>query len=291
MLESVAEVVAGGAHTCARTVDGSVFCWGDDRFGQSGDGQGGDAPVMAPARVVTERGALYGVIAMAAGASHTCALREDHAVYCWGRNEQGQLGVPVAMSVEMGCAGSCSPRAVAVTGYEGMGLPTPSDAGVHPDAAADAAVTMDASARPDAAMTSDASMVMDVTAARDVVVADVAEDREAPAVARPTVLSVGGDTSCVRVEDGTVRCWGSDLQGQLGDGRAGGFSPAPTLVIASPGAAANNPLQGVELVRVGPGSVCAKLSDRSVRCWGSNEAGALGTGNLSPASGPVPLSW
>ncbi|MFO0562556.1 MAG: hypothetical protein U0269_31355 [Polyangiales bacterium] len=289
-LDSVVEVVAGAAHTCARTDDGSVYCWGDNRFGQAGDEHPGDAPTMAPARVLTARGALFGVVAMAAGASHTCALREDHAVYCWGRNDQGQLGVPVAMSVEMGCAESCSPRAVAVTGFEGMGLPTPSDSGVRTDGAAEASTpVMEAGAPMDAsAPPMDASVP-----ARDAsAMVDSAPDQRAPMVApQATQLAAGGEVACVRIDDGTVRCWGSDAHGQLGDGRAGGFSHAPTLVIASPGAAQNNPLQAVEAVRVGGSSVCAKLADRSVRCWGSNEAGALGTGNLSPVTGPVPLSW
>lgn len=287
-LDSVVEVVTGSAHTCARTDDGSVYCWGDNRFGQAGDEHPGDAPTMAPARVLTARGALFGVIAMAAGASHTCALREDHAVYCWGRNDQGQLGVPVAMSVEMGCAESCSPRAVAVTGFEGSGLPAPADSGVRTDAASDAmAPSMEAGVEMDSGAPQDASVSRDASA-----MVDSAPDQRAPAVLpQPTQLSAGGEASCVRIDDGTVRCWGTDAHGQLGDGRSGGFSPAPTLVIASPGAAQNNPLQAVESVRVGGSSVCAKLSDRSVRCWGSNEAGALGTGNLSPVTGPVPLSW
>lgn len=294
-LESVVEVVAGASHTCARTNDGTVVCWGDDRFGQSGDGEAGDDPTRAPARVLTERGALYGVVAMAAGSAHTCALREDHAVYCWGRNDQGQLGVPVAMMPSMGCAGVCSTLAVSVTGYEGTGLPEPADSGVRGDASSDAA--MEGGARPDAQAQPDVQSMPDASensdgSTRDGSSGDAALDARAPMIdPQPTVIAAGGDTSCARIDDGTVRCWGSDALGQLGDGRAGGFSPSPTLVIASPGAASNNPLQSVELVRVGGSSVCAKLADRSVRCWGSNEAGALGTGNLSPVTGPVPLSW
>ncbi len=64
-----------------------------------------------------------------------------------------------------------------------------------------------------------------------------------------------------------------------------------SMVIATPGAARTNPLQGVETISAGDSSACALLRDGSLRCWGSNEGGALGNGTTSAQSGPVPVTW
>lgn len=83
-------LIAGAFHTCVATFDGmtvDLWCWGDDRYGALGDGEAGGHRA-APVRV--ELPAPLGYVA--AGAHHTCAALGDHTVYCWGRNESGELG-------------------------------------------------------------------------------------------------------------------------------------------------------------------------------------------------------
>ncbi len=79
-------LVAGAAHTCGLS-GRRVLCWGDNSFGQLGDGTNEDH-----ARPVAVAGSLEGVIALAAGAMHTCALLDDGSVHCWGQNRRGELG-------------------------------------------------------------------------------------------------------------------------------------------------------------------------------------------------------
>jgi len=85
-------VVSGHQHTCAVS-RGEPWCWGSNARGQLGvddDGDRCDGSVCArdPRRVV----ALRRVVAMAAGAAHTCAIPEE-STWCWGDNRLGQLGV------------------------------------------------------------------------------------------------------------------------------------------------------------------------------------------------------
>src|SRR5213593_1106871 len=83
-----AAVTAGAAHTCGVTAAGAAYCWGDNGFGQLGDGtttsQLTPVPVQAPAGV--------SFAAVTAGAAHTCGVTAAGAAYCWGDNGFGQLG-------------------------------------------------------------------------------------------------------------------------------------------------------------------------------------------------------
>ena len=84
----VVEIVAGGSHACARHSSGGVRCWGNNRDGQLGDGSLDDR--STPTNVI---GLPAGIRQMAAGNTHTCALDANFALYCWGANSHGQLGV------------------------------------------------------------------------------------------------------------------------------------------------------------------------------------------------------
>jgi alpha-tubulin suppressor-like RCC1 family protein len=95
-LTGVSYITAGNAHTCALLVDGTVKCWGANNYGQLGIGTTtgpatcymGEACSPTPVSVPN----LAGVIAISAGASHTCAVLSDGSVRCWGWNIYGQLG-------------------------------------------------------------------------------------------------------------------------------------------------------------------------------------------------------
>ncbi|MEY4451813.1 MAG: hypothetical protein RLZZ380_934, partial [Actinomycetota bacterium] len=84
-------------------------------------------------------------------------------------------------------------------------------------------------------------------------------------------ISKGSRTACAVLEDGTVRCWGSNNSGQLGSSSS--ILPKSNVPVTVP-----NVSNAVE-VSVGPGSVCALISDKTIKCWGSNSSGALGRGD------------
>jgi GT2 family glycosyltransferase len=79
---------AGTAHTCGVTPGGAVYCWGANTWGQLGNGS--TAPNRTPGPAHVGAGIVFAQVA--AGADHTCALTTRGELYCWGRNERGQLG-------------------------------------------------------------------------------------------------------------------------------------------------------------------------------------------------------
>ena len=80
-----ASIAAGGAHSCAITSIGELYCWGDDSSGQVGDGaQESPAGVAVPV--------LSDVVQVDAGEAHTCAINTGGNAFCWGDGAAGQLG-------------------------------------------------------------------------------------------------------------------------------------------------------------------------------------------------------
>lgn len=91
-------------------------------------------------------------------------------------------------------------------------------------------------------------------------------------------LAAGGDHTCSLSATGAVHCWGSNGAGQLGDGST--EDRATPVAVEGLGS-------GVLAVATGESHSCALLGDRSVRCWGDNGSGQLGTGDTSPSAVPV----
>jgi alpha-tubulin suppressor-like RCC1 family protein len=88
-LNGASDVASGNEHVCALLPGGTASCWGDDEWGQLGDGQSGD-PYNAPTPVPVM--GLTGAKQLSAGEAHTCALLGTGGVVCWGLNLDGQLG-------------------------------------------------------------------------------------------------------------------------------------------------------------------------------------------------------
>jgi alpha-tubulin suppressor-like RCC1 family protein len=118
-LASVRQIALGLEHSCALRDDGRVLCWGDNSYGQLGSdvNLGTGTPTAVPTLV--NDGALAGVRHLAVGDLHSCALREDGRVLCWGRNVSGQLG----NSNNMGAA-TPNPVPQEVQGLPNLSIPS-----------------------------------------------------------------------------------------------------------------------------------------------------------------------
>jgi alpha-tubulin suppressor-like RCC1 family protein len=271
-LRGVVQIASEYSHSCARRADGSVRCWGWNRYGQLGDGTTEDRfrPVVVANGAGT--GPIGSVAQLAAGLGHTCALRTDRTVRCWGWNAYGQLGdgthvdrarpVVVAngagtgplrdvVQLSAGLAHTCAVRADATVRCWGAG---------HYGQLGDG-VTTGAAPRP-------------------VAVSNAAGTGLLAAVHHVTA---GDLHSCARMQDGTVRCWGANFYGQLGDGTHTGRRRP----VAVDDAAGTGRLGGVTRVSAGLGHSCARIADGTARCWGDNWTGQLGDGTRTERIRPV----
>jgi alpha-tubulin suppressor-like RCC1 family protein len=87
LVPRVTALATGSEHSCALTARGSVHCWGTNWMGQLGDGSNHNRNLP-----VDVAGMWSGVVEIATGAEHTCALTARGAMRCWGTNWTGQLG-------------------------------------------------------------------------------------------------------------------------------------------------------------------------------------------------------
>jgi len=295
-LSNVVQISAGGDHTCAVQVGGTTWCWGENEFGQLGSLVTTGAS-MPPTQVT----GLTGVSAVAAtgmslqerdGAQeYSCALASGGAVFCWGENINGEIGngmIDQFVAAPSEVRGVTGATALALGGsrvYAVLGDGTVTSWGSD-------ALTNSPTPVPVPGLTS----VVSIAAGQDFACAvrtdgtvacwglessgelgdgNISGEAAAPEpVAGLTgVISISAGThhACAVLTDETVRCWGDDILGQLGDNEAGPQQVVPVPV---------RNLSGVVMISAGPDFTCALLEDSEVDCWGADDAGQLGDGQV-----------
>jgi len=255
--ETAAAVAAGDTHTCALTTTGGVKCWGENDYGQVGDGTSGNIRTTP----IDVSGLTSGVAAVTAGWEHTCALTTAGGLRCWGRNPWGQLGdgthwnyrtTPVDVSgLTSGVAAvtaSTSNHTCALTTTGGLKWWGNNDNGQLGDGT-----------------TTERTTPVDVSGLTSGVAA----------------VEAGGAHSCaVRTAVG-VKCWGRNVYGQLGDGTTTErWTPVDVSGLTS----------GVAAVEAGGAHSCAVRTAVGVKCWGRNVYGQLGDGTTTERWTPVDVT-
>jgi alpha-tubulin suppressor-like RCC1 family protein len=257
------QVSVGPQHSCARLLNRTVRCWGDNsghQLGYPGLGTIGDDESPATAGDVDVGGFVRQVVV---GFSHTCALLQGGRVRCWGQASGGRLGYGNAD----------------VIGDD----ETPSQAGDLD--LGGVAVTLAAGSFHTCALLANGSVRcwgFPTYGTLGYGTLDVIGDDETPAQAGDvdvggTVIQIaaGAHATCALLDDGAVRCWGRALEGELGYGNAEDIGDDET-----PASAGNIEVGGpATSIDVGFLNVCATLETGAVRCWGRGQTGALGYGN------------
>jgi alpha-tubulin suppressor-like RCC1 family protein len=313
-LRGVTAVAGGNVHSLAVGEGGHVWAWGDNIWGQLGDGtstgpehclNAGRPPSASnvcskvPVEVVGpgHKRHLTGVSAVAAGVDNSIAVGRDGTVWSWGLNDLGQLGDGSSTGPKT-CEPysnygpvACSPTPVEVVGPHGTGHLSHI---VAVTGGADFAVAL----RADGTVWAWGSDAYDALGQRQI----SAESCYSPFAPIPIPCSTrpvevagpGGEGHLGRISaiaaesspqglhvlalraDGTVWAWGVDDKGQLGNGVSETDSLVPVQVVGPGG---HGKLTGVVGVAAGGGFSLARRADGSVWAWGLNAAGELGIGN------------
>lgn len=270
----VVQLSGSGYHFCARTRAGDVFCWGRNDSGQLGLGDTMDR--SRPSRVNVPHGG-GGVVQVSAGWQHTCARTADDAVYCWGDNTFGQLGVPLVTT-----------RATAPTRVGALFASEIASGGGH-TCAVDHALRVQCwgnnlsgelgyapGARVDAG---EARCAANTTWCN-------ASPSPASLATTPTRLGLLFYSSCAVFADGGVACWGDNANGSLGvPPQSGNPMPDPAMLdLSGDGGAAiaATSVSGTFL------SACA-VGGGDARCWGYNAWGNLGRAPSGVVIPPQPF--
>ena len=193
---------------------------------------------------------------VSAGYAHTCAIKSDNSLWCWGYNHDGELG-----------DGSRTSRLTPVKVF-GISTAQKVSAGLFSTCALLNDQSIQCWGANDYGQLGDGSLA---NSSVPVVVAGITN---------ATAISVGGYHACALLPDGSVKCWGYNGAGQLGNGTTND-SVLPVTVSG---------LTSALSISAGAYHSCAVLSDGTAQCWGLNSGGELGNGTDNDSSVPTAVS-
>ena len=208
--ETPVEVTVGQVTACALMESGNIYCWGSGYYGKMGDGEPwiDDYVNTEMRQVLLPEGQGGQTVSISGG--HICTILDNGDVYCWGRGNQGQLGYG---------------------GTSNLNIPTKVNL---------------------------------------------------PGQRSAIAISTGTFMTCAITTDGMGYCWGENDEGQLGNGTTNSRRTTPAEVLFPPG---YTPVS----ISAGDDFACALMDNRKVMCWGENNDGRLGQGPLATDDETTPV--
>jgi cysteine-rich repeat protein len=274
----VVQLALGTNFTCALLDTDEVKCWGDGQHGRLGQGDQADlGSDQEPADIPAIDFAGDVPIHIAAGGEHACAVMQSGALRCWGRNDQGQLGLPgVAMVGDDELPGAVP----AVNLGEGMVAEQVAAGADHTCVLLGGGGVL--------CFGSDSAGQLGTPEST----ATIGDDEE-PAASTPVLLAefavlIAGrfNHTCVAYDTGTIQCWGDGGAGRLGYGNTdnvGDNEDVSLIPVVDP--------VGGEPTHFGMGlaHTCVRLGTTQIYCWGEGNNGRLGYGNTMDLLAPDPM--
>ncbi len=246
-------VTTGWGHTCARRRTGRLYCWGNDDFGQLGDGSASTG-TTTPNEVA---GGRTDWAAVSAGYVHTCARRSSGRLFCWGYDGSSQLGD----------GGTTTSR----------DRPT-QVAGNRTDwAAVSAGRWQTCALRTSRRLFCWGENVSGVLGNGGTPIEQSTPGEVVGGRTDWASVSTTAGHACARRTTGRLYCWGNDFEGELGDGGANTSRDRPTEV-------AGNRTDWTA-VNAGYYHTCARRTSGRLFCWGYDGDGQVGDGTPDPATG------
>ena len=248
-ISGVTQIAQGGGHTLARRADGTVWAWGQNNYGQLGDGTTASRTVPGPVPGL----ANVTAVATSEGASHSLVLKADGTVWAWGYNNYGQLG-----------DGTTSNRTTPVPVLVLTGV-----------------ASIAAGSNFSFAVKADGSVwawgYNNYGQLGDGTTANRSAPGQVPGLSGVAKIAASYNHALAVKTDGTLWAWGYNAQGQLGDGTITD-RPVPAAVAG---------LGGVVGAAAGYYHSLVVKADGTVWAWGTNTNGQLGDGTTQLRVTPV----
>ncbi len=251
-LTGITAISAGFWHTVALKSDGTVWAWGYNYYGQLGDGTTTER--LTPVQV----SGLMGVTAISAGNWHTVAIKSDSTVCAWGYNASGELGDGGGESysaIPVQVLGLTAVTAIAGGGLRTMALTSDSTVWAWGD--------------------NDYGQLGDGDSTGMAQYSPV----QVSGLSGITAISAGWYHTVALASDGTVRAWGYNKYGQLGNGDSTGVAQYGPVQVSG--------LSGVKAIAAGGRHSVALKNDSTVWACGYNHYGEIGDGTTTNRLTPV----
>lgn len=270
------EISAGGFHTCGiQTPTQEIWCWGDNQFGQLGNGEFNDNPERQPVKInhqpLGQGQENLQFIKVSAGNTHTCAITNQNEVWCWGIGLNGELGdglesdsnIPVKVTHENlnGNNNILSFIEISAGGNHSCGLTSQKEIWCW-------GATIDSRRGGPDAVESNVPVKINHQPI------DAGQEE-----LKFLKLVNGRRHTCALSTANDLWCWGDNEFGQIGNGNDNNIENNPEKVINQPFGLDEEALKFIDL-SLGFQHSCALSMNQDIWCWGRDQNGGLGNGDL-----------
>ncbi|MHB1090467.1 MAG: RCC1 domain-containing protein [Ilumatobacteraceae bacterium] len=269
---------AGDAFSCVILDDASAKCFGLGADGQLGSGStsnigdGVGASVSASAAIALGSGRT--TRAIATGSSHACALLDNYSVKCWGSGVYGRLGY--GDTVSRGTTSASMGDALAA-----VDLGTGRSVRMVTAGAQHTCALLDNNTVTCWGRGANGQLGYGTNQTRGDEPGEMGDAAAAVALGSgrwARSIATGANHTCALLDDYTVKCWGDNSYGQLGQGSLVAIGDGVGASVFASAAIALGSGRVARAVAAGDMHTCALLDNGSVKCWGAGSNGRLGSG-------------